>query len=120
MKNNQIEQEHKSWQRTVEFLRQENALLKYRLSEMVDDNEENHYIQTAEYFQNELLLKDDQLKKLIDELQAYTERIKSEHVSSEAIILMHNKFRTEINVFQKEYLIFSQDFNEKMLKVFED
>ncbi|MEO5909023.1 MAG: hypothetical protein ABIR50_11640, partial [Ginsengibacter sp.] len=72
LKNNQIEQEHESWQRTIEFLRQENALLKYRLSEMVDNNEENNFLQIAEYFQNELLIKDDMLKILIDELQTYT------------------------------------------------
>ncbi len=120
LKNNQIEQEHESWQRTIEFLRQENALLKYRLSEMVDNNEENNFLQIAEYFQNELLLKDDMLKILIDELQTYTELIKRNDTSSAKIILMHNKLRKEILVFQKEYLVFSKEFNEKMLKIFKD
>jgi len=119
LKNNQIEQEQKSWQRTMEFLRQENALLKYRLSEMVDNNEENHFLQTAEYFQNELLIKDDMLKKLIDELQKYTEIIKNNNSSSQ-ILSMHNKLRNEITIFQKEYLVLSKDFNEKMLKIFRD
>ncbi|MEO6905668.1 MAG: hypothetical protein ABI148_04860, partial [Ginsengibacter sp.] len=107
-------------QRTIEFLRQENALLKYRLSEMVDNNEENNFLQIAEYFQNELLLKDDMLKILIDELQTYTELIKRNDTSSAKIILMHNKLRKEILVFQKEYLVFSKEFNEKMLKIFKD
>ena len=120
LKNNQIEQEHKSWQRTIEFLRQENALLKYRLSEMVDNNEENYFLQTAEYFQNELLIKDDMLKKLVDELQKYTEFIKNNNAPSEKIIPMHNKLRNEIIIFQKEYLILSKDFNEKMLRIFKD
>lgn len=120
LKNNQIEQEHESWQRTMEFLRQENALLKYRLSELVDHNEENHFLQTAEYFQNELLIKDEMLKKLIDELQKYTELIKNKNASSVKIIPRHNKLRNEIIIFQKEYLVFSKDFNEKMLKIFKD
>jgi hypothetical protein len=119
LKNSQIEQEHESWQRTMEFLRQENALLKYRLSEMVDHNEENHFLQTAEYFQNELLIKDEMLKKLIDELQKYTELIKN-NVSSKKIIPMHNKLRNEIILFQKDYLVLSKNFNEKMLKIFKD
>jgi predicted oxidoreductase (fatty acid repression mutant protein) len=119
LKNSQIEQEHESWQRTMEFLRQENALLKYRLSEMVDHNEENHFLQTAEYFQNELLIKDEMLKKLIDELQKYTELIKN-NVSSKKIIPMHNKLRNEIIIFQKDYLVLSKNFNEKMLKIFKD
>ena len=120
LKNNQIEQEHKSWRRTIEFLRQENALLKYRLSEMVDHNEENHFLQTAEYFQNELLIKDDMLKKLIDELQRYTEILKNNDSSSEKIIPIHRKLRNEITLFQKEYLVLCKDFNEKMLKIFKD
>jgi hypothetical protein len=120
LKSNQIEQEHKSWRRTIEFLRQENALLKYRLSEMVDNNEENHFLQTAEYFQNELLIKDDMLNKLIDELQKYTELIKDNNASSQKIIPMHNKLRNEMIIFQKKYLVLSKDFNEKMLKIFKD
>jgi len=57
-KNNQFEHEHKAWQRSLEFFKQENALLKYRLSEMVDNNEEDVFLQLAEYFQNQLILKD--------------------------------------------------------------
>jgi predicted oxidoreductase (fatty acid repression mutant protein) len=86
---------------------------------MVDHNEENHFLQTAEYFQNELLIKDEMLKKLIDELQKYTELIKN-NVSSKKIIPMHNKLRNEIIIFQKDYLVLSKNFNEKMLKIFKD
>ncbi|MDQ2720583.1 MAG: hypothetical protein M3Z26_12605 [Bacteroidota bacterium] len=40
---NQYEHEHKAWLRSVEFFMQENALLKYRLSDMVDNNEQNNF-----------------------------------------------------------------------------
>ena len=56
--NNQFEHEYNAWMRKIEFFSQENALLKYRLSEMVDNNEGNNFLQMAKYFQNELLLKD--------------------------------------------------------------
>ena len=58
-----------SWKKILEDLRQHNALLKYRLSEIVDDNEDRNFLQLAEYFQNELLLKDETLKKLMKDLQ---------------------------------------------------
>ena len=41
-----------SWKKILEDLRQQNALLKYRLSEIVDDNEDRNFLQLAEYFQN--------------------------------------------------------------------
>lgn len=115
LKNNQIEQEHKYWQRTIEFFRQENALLKYRLSEIVDNTEENNFLQTAEYFQNQLLLKDEMLKKLIDDLQKYDRLIKNNSTSSERILKVHKSFRKNILLFQKKYLLLSKEFNEQML-----
>ena len=57
-KNKQLLQEQEAWKRSLEFYKQENALLKYRLSEMVDKSEGDHFLQTAEYFQNEFLIKD--------------------------------------------------------------
>lgn len=66
-----INTDYQQWTKKLELFRQESALLKYRLSEMVDSDVENIFLQKAEYFQNELLLKDEMLKKLIEEVQSY-------------------------------------------------
>jgi len=115
LKNSQIEQEHKCWQRSIEFFRQENALLKYRLSELVDHNEEHNFLQTAEYFQNQLLLKDEMLKKLIDDLGKYDLLIKNKSVTEERIMKTHLALRKNLLLFQKQYLDLSKKFNEQML-----
>lgn len=115
-KNIQIKHEQMSWLRLIEFFRQENALLKYRLSEMVDNSEESQFLQTAEHFQNELLLNDELLKKLIKELQDYSDIIQNKPALSTRFINTHNKLRNEILRFEENFSILTRDFNEKMLQ----
>ena len=117
--NNQFEHEYNAWARKLEFFSQENALLKYRLSEMVDTNEGNNFLQMAEYFQNELLLKDEMLKKIIKELQEFSDllkRFKNEKIPSEKMSAHHDKLRKNILQFEKKFLSLSNEFNEKMLE----
>ncbi len=116
VKNNQINHEHMSWLRLVEFFRQENALLKYRLSEMVDNSDDGQFLQTAEYFQNEFLLKDEALKRLIKELQDYSDIIQNKPALSPQLINTHNNLRNHILQFEEKYTSLSKEFNEKMLQ----
>jgi DNA integrity scanning protein DisA with diadenylate cyclase activity len=116
VKNNQIKHEHMSWLRLIEFFRQENALLKYRLSEMVDNNDDSQFLQIAEYFQNEFLLKDEALKKLIKELQDYSDIIQNKPDLSKQLINAHNNLRNDILQFEEKYTLLSKEFNEKMLQ----
>jgi hypothetical protein len=118
-KNNQFEHEHKAWQRSLEFFKQENALLKYRLSEMVDNNEEDVFLQLAEYFQNQLILKDEILNKLIKELHLFSEKfqeLNNNEKLPENMVDQHDKFRKDVLQFEKKFLTHSNDFNERMLQ----
>lgn len=112
----QFEKEHSKWQKILEDFRQKNALLKYRLSEIVDDNEDKNFLQMAEYFQNELLLKDEMLKKLMKQLQGFTGMIENKQMSDENINAKQEKLHVEILQFQKKYLNLSKKFNEKMMQ----
>ncbi|HEU5054027.1 MAG TPA: hypothetical protein VFT78_12995 [Hanamia sp.] len=105
-----------SWLRMIEFFRQENALLKYRLSELVDSSEDSLFLQTAEYFQNEFLIKDEALKILIRQLQEYSDLIQSKVKISPQLIDTHNKIRNDILMFGKDYASLSKEFNEKMVQ----
>lgn len=115
----QFEHEYNAWVRKIEYFTQENALLKYRLSEMVDDNEGKKFLQMAEYFQNELLLKDDMLKKLIKELKAFQNLLsgfQSDKKTSDKLITNHDRLRKNILQFENKFLAFANDFNEKLLQ----
>jgi len=116
---NQLEHEYNSWKRKLEFFKQENALLKYRLSEMVDSSEGANFLQMAEYFQNELLLKDEGLKKLTSSIQEFAngaEGVRNKERHEEELIAKQKELRKKILKFGKAFLSLSTEFNEKMLK----
>ncbi len=111
-----INNEYQQWTQKLELFRQESALLKYRLSEMVDGDEENVFLQKAEYFQNELLLKDDMLNKLIKEVQEYKDLIENKLYLSKKINALHYKLQDDTFEFEKQFMILSKEFNEQMLQ----
>src|SRR6185437_2851932 len=116
---NQLEHEYNSWKRKLEFFKQENALLKYRLSEMVDSYEGTNFLQMAEYFQNELLLKDEGLKKLTVSVQEFVNEageMSNQERHEEQLIAKQKELRKKILKFEKTFLSLSNEFNEKMLK----
>lgn len=119
-KYNQHVQEHNAWKRSLEFYKQENALLKYRLSEIVDEIEGYPFLQTAEYFQNEFLLKDEIIKKLSYSLQSIIASIHKNpgeylHLSEKNII-DHERLRQNIWQFEQDFTLLSKDFNQKISK----
>ena len=117
-KHNQLEAQNKAWERSLEFIKQENALLKYRLSEMVDYSDEKDFLQMAEYFQNELLLKDDALDKLIKELKNFPDKIngQNDNEDAEKILYEHDKLRNKMAQLEEEFSQLSNEFNREMLK----
>ena len=116
IKSNQAAQEQKSWERSLQFFKQENALLKYRLSEMVDISEGNGFLKLAEYFQTKLLQKDVKLEKLIKKLHAIAEtfdQFSSCEIPGE-LLLQQKQLREEVLQIEKDFLVLSKEFNEKI------
>lgn len=115
--NNQVDQEQRLWKIKLEELKQENVLLKYRLSEMVDINEGSNFMEMAEYFQNELLIADDKLKKLLNSLENFYDQYwkpKNENESSRQTMKDYNKLKNEMIQFENRFISLKKEFNEKM------
>lgn len=113
---NKMEEDHSKWQKSIENFSQKNALLKYRLSEIVDSNEDKNFLQVAEYFQNELLLTDEILKRLRNELQEYIEMKQYDHKPVEKIVKKRTAFKNGILNFENKFLHLSDEFNIKMME----
>jgi hypothetical protein len=111
-----IENDYQQWAKKLELFRQESALLKYRLSDMVDSDEQNLFLQKAEYFQNELLLKDEMLKKLIKEVQTYKHLIENKLHLPKEINALHDKLKNGMLNFESQFAVLSKEFNEQMLQ----
>jgi hypothetical protein len=119
----QLKHEYDAWERSLEFFRQENTLLKYRLSEMVDNIEENKFLQMAEYFQNELLIKDEMLNELTKCLQEFAGKmnvVRNQKGRSKELICEQDTLRKDILQFEKKFLVLVKDFNEKLLSDIND
>ena len=116
----QFEKEHVEWEKILQDLNQENALLKYRLSEIVDDNEDHSFLQMAEYFQNELLLKDETLKKLIKQRRELAAIMVKEQPLSQNMIVKQQELRIKILRFEKKFVGLSREFNEKMVRAYKN
>lgn len=98
-------------QKKLSHFLNENALLKYMLSEIVDENQEKSFLPVAEYFQNELLLKDEKLKSLSKSVNELTKKFQQEYLKKYDI---HTEnLQKEILRFQNEYESFSRDFKSK-------
>jgi hypothetical protein len=116
---NQLLHEHKAWQRELEFFKQENALLKYRLSEIVDENEASDILLMAEYFQNELLLKDEMIGRMTRALEELSEKFNKYDSSASLpakMISRHQDCRSRVLQLESNFLKLSKDFNEKLLQ----
>ena len=119
----EIQHDNKNFQGSLDFFQQENALLKYRLSEVVDDSEERGFLQLAEYFQNELLLNDERLSHLTKRLHQLNEQIPTygkNKNSSESFAAIQDKFRTDFLEFETRFQSLSKEFNQKLLQTREN
>lgn len=119
VESNQFDQEQHIWKEKLELFKQENVLLKYRLSEMVDDSEGSQFLQMAEYFQNELLIMDDKLRNLffkLDELSNLFQHPKNGKELPGNMTAGYNKLNKDISHFENRFMELSKEFNKKMLE----
>jgi hypothetical protein len=85
---------------------------------MVDNIEENKFLQMAEYFQNELLIKDEMLNELTKCLQEFAGKmnvVRDQKGRSKELICEQDTLRRDILQFEKKFLVLVKDFNEKLL-----
>ncbi len=119
LNNSQLVHEHNSLKLKMEHFKQENVLLKYRLSKMVDDNEGKKFLERAEYFQNELLIIDVLLEKLFNELEKFSGSLrenKNGRLQPEGVAADYNKLKKSFVYFEDKFRRLSKEFNEKMLE----
>jgi hypothetical protein len=106
--------ETKAWIRQLEFFKQENAYLKYRLAAVVDHKTGKDILTLAEHFQNRFILNDE----LIDELHydvTLQEQlfVKEDNSARDSKTLSRqDKFRNEMEYFEKDFINLKNEFNK--------
>lgn len=114
----QVVEEAKSWIRRLEFFIQENALLKFRLSEIVDHDDNATAISLAEYFQNEMLLIDGRAKYLKRSVLNFAKKIDEEEINylPAAYDKKQARLRENMVAFEKQFLNITNEFNSSLAK----
>lgn len=113
--------ENFSWERLLDFFKQENSYLKTRLSKVVDTNMDKDFLALAEHFQNKFILKDDLIDELEHDLAEQKKRL--EHLKSgnnfpiEKINKTQQRLRNEMEYIEKDFTFLKNEFNKYLLKI---
>ena len=118
----QFRHESDTWKRYLQFIQQENNHLKTRLSQVLQHDTDEQFLERAEYFQSKFIAEDDTVNMLrqdiheldtmltkempedagtIKELQ---KRLKKMHKDMEIVERQFNKLKSDFNLYLSESL----------------
>jgi seryl-tRNA synthetase len=118
-KPDQFHHENKTWRRLLEFLKQENIILKNRLAEVVDYRMDKEFLALAEQFQNKFIIKDEYIDELRHDINEQAEdliKIK-DHFTNNKLIKRQEKLRNEMEYFEKDFSNLKNEFNKYLSTV---
>ena len=113
-KPEQFLHETKTWNRLLEFLKQENTFLKNRLAAVLDHKTDKDFLALAEQYQNRFIINDE----LIDELRHDINLQENGFIQQDNTAFDHktirqqDKFRNEMEYFEKNFLGLKNEFNK--------
>jgi hypothetical protein len=123
IKTDQFHHENMTWERLIDFLKQENSFLKNRLAEVLDNNGPgtDQFIAHAEHFQNQFILKDEFFNELKHDIQEQEKKLKQllaevNAVMSRKVIKQQDKLRNEMAYLEKDFARLKNEFNSYLLK----
>ena len=114
--------EYLTWERMLDFFKQENAFLKTRLSQVVDKKTDRDFLAYAEHFQNQFIIKDE----FIDELNHDVHEMQEQCVREMKVLKInpdkktesrHNKLRNEMEFLEKNFTQLKNEFNKYVRSV---
>ena len=113
----QFHHENQTWGRSIDFFKQENTILKTRLSEVVDQKNGKDFLALAEQFQNRFLVKDEFIDELNHDINAQGRMLKEtrsngEMAITERLVKRQDKLRNEIEYLEKDFAQLKNSFNK--------
>lgn len=118
----QFRHESDTWKRYLQFIQQENNHLKTRLSQVLQHDTDEQFLERAEYFQSKFIAEDDTvnmlrqdiheldnmlLKEIPEEANTIKElqkRLKKMHKDMEIVERQFNKLKSDFNLYLTESL----------------
>lgn len=116
-KSEQFQYENQTWERLLTFFKQENNVLKTRLSEVLDRAMGKDFLALAEQFQNRFILKDEFIRELNHDVNDQ-KRVLGENMANntqsvnEKLIKRQDKLRNEVEYLEKDFALLKNEFNK--------
>lgn len=107
--------ELENWQNQLTNLRQENAMLKFQLSELVDKSVLSDFLKKAEFFHNEFLANDESIRLILDTVKHQYSKIRNRKISLEEALEKRSQLTQTIEKFEGRFVSLNQQFNNDML-----
>lgn len=98
-----------TWQRTLNYIQQENIYLKNRLAEIIKNGMDDTLLDQVEYFQSQFLNKDAVITLLRQDIVA--ERGLNGDLSNNKNLRKHDKLRQDMGMMESEFSRLKFDFN---------
>jgi hypothetical protein len=110
--------EVQTWDRSLDFYKQENNFLKTRLSHVLDNNSDKTFLAFAEQFNSRFLFIDEYIKDLKRDLSQQVNMLnqfmKGNITQQRPLENLQKKLRTEMVNFEKIVTAIKYDFNEQL------
>lgn len=112
-----------TWERALEYYKQENAFLKTRLSQVLDKNTTEDFVETAENFNNHFVFTDDYLASLLLDIRQQKDMLQKsvngDHSNDKLVHKYQNKLRSEMDKFEQRMSTIKNEFNQLMVSFVE-
>jgi len=121
-KTKQFYYENLTWERLLDFFKQENAILKNRLSEVVDQLTDKDFIELAEHFQNVFIIKDEFIDELRHDINDHeillnTLLASTDERADKKILKKQEKLRNEMEALEKDFMKDKNQFNKYLASI---
>ena len=111
--------ENLTWERALDFYKQENSFLKTRLAQVVDKNTNKEFIALAEYFNNRFILSDEYISDILQDIRfqknTIADQVKVNPTVNPKIEILQKKLRSEMERFETEITILKREFNKQLV-----
>ena len=118
-KPDQFHHENKTWKRLLEFFKQENAFLKNRLAEVIDQRGDKEFLILVEQFQNKFIIKDEYIDELRHDINEQDNDLNNAAniVANNNLFKRQEKLRDEMEYFEKDFNNLKNEFNKYLSTV---
>lgn len=113
LKPEQFIHESRTWLRLLDFLKQENTVLKNRLAEVLDHESSKEFLAQAEHYQNLFIIKDEFIDELRHDVNVQVQSLTAKFNGKldEKMLKKQEKLRNEMEYMEKDFTKLKNEFN---------